>query len=213
MAILDAHGQPIPFFRFNRENNQQKAIDQLSGLCMGILADGIVTEAEAGFFAEWVRHYAEMEPVWPFTDILARVERVFADGVCDEGERLELKAIMEEVCGKVEPSEVGVTYASNLPLDSPSPMSIIFPSREFVVTGKFAYGARDKVFEAITRLGGLPLNSAPTRKTHYLVIGAFASRDWANTNFGRKIERAVELREQGTGLAIVSEEHWKQFIS
>jgi hypothetical protein len=45
-----------------------------------------------------------------------------------------------------------------------------------------------------------------------LVIGVFASRDWANTNFGRKIERAVKLRDSGSGLAIISEEHWKSFV-
>jgi hypothetical protein len=46
-----------------------------------------------------------------------------------------------------------------------------------------------------------------------LVIGTFASRDWANTNYGRKIERAVELRQSGSGISIISEEHWKRFVS
>jgi hypothetical protein len=44
------------------------------------------------------------------------------------------------------------------------------------------------------------------------VIGLFARPDWANTNYGRKIERAVELRDCGSGISIISEEHWKQFV-
>jgi hypothetical protein len=43
----DAHGQPLRLFRANYENNVSKAIDQLSGICTGILADGVVTEQEA----------------------------------------------------------------------------------------------------------------------------------------------------------------------
>ncbi len=61
-------------------------------------------------------------------------------------------------------------------------------------------------------LGGVPTDSAPTLATRYLVIGVFASHDWYNTNYGRKIERAVELRNSGSGVAIISEEHWKSFL-
>ena len=82
-----------------------------------------------------------------------------------------------------------------------------------MVTRRFAYGTRRKVSEAILTRGGIPTDSTPTRQTHYLVIGLFASRDWANTNYGRKIERAVELRDLGSGISIISEEHWKQFVT
>jgi hypothetical protein len=81
-----------------------------------------------------------------------------------------------------------------------------------VITGRFAYGTRRKVFEVISGLGGLPGDSPPNRDTSYLVIGTFASRDWSNTNYGRKIEHAVELRESGSRISIISEEHWKRFL-
>ena len=45
----DANGQPLRMFKANLENNVSKAIDQLSGICSGILADGVVTEQEATF--------------------------------------------------------------------------------------------------------------------------------------------------------------------
>lgn len=207
----DAHGQPVQFFRANHDNNVSKAIDQLSGICAGILADGSVSEQEAAFFSDWVRKFAPLEPVWPFTDILARVERIFADGHCDEDEREELKGVMESLCGYKADSNPEETYSSTLPLDASLP-ELIFPDRVFSITGKFAYGTRQKVMEAIKARGGRPSDSAPTRESNYLVIGVFASRDWINTNYGRKIERAVELRESGSGIAIVSEEHWKLFL-
>lgn len=210
----DLHGQPIRLFKAHLENNTSKAIDQLSGICSGILADGQVNDAEAHFFADYVRKFATCEPVWPFTDILERVTRIFSDGHCDEDEREELKAVMEKLCGHFDQGDPSETYSMTLPLDNPLPNPIIFPERNFVITGRFAYGTRSKVAEAISNLGGVSTSSTPTRKTNYLVIGLFASRDWANTNYGRKIERARELRDEcGSGISIISEEYWKQFVA
>jgi len=119
---------------------------------------------------------------------------------------------MEALCGHVDDSQAAETYSTELPLDAPPPDPVLFSRHSFVVTWRFAYGTRRRVFEAISGLGGLPGDSPPNRDTNYLVIGTFASRDWANTNYGRKIEHAVRLRESGTGLNIISEEHWKRFI-
>lgn len=210
----DTHGQPLRLFKANLQNNTSKAIDQLSGICSGILADGEVNDAEVRFFADYVQKFAAYEPVWPFTDILARVNRIFSDGHCDEDEREELKAVMQALCGHCNHAEPAETYSTALPLDTPLPDTVIFPERNFVITGRFAYGTRKKVEEAIARLGGITTSSTPNAKTHFLVIGIFASRDWANTNYGRKIERAKELRdEKGSGISIISEEHWKRFIT
>ena len=67
-----------------------------------------------------------------------------------------------------------------------------------------------QVMDAISAKGGRPVDSPPTRDSDYLLIGLFASRDWANTSFGRKIEKAVALRESGIPIAIISEEHWRR---
>jgi len=211
-APKDPNGQPVRLFRANLENNVSKAIDQLSGICAGILADGVINDSEAQFFSDWVRKFAPLEPVWPFTDILSRVERIFADGRCDDEERAELQGIMEALCGHTPDAKPEETYSTTLPFCIPLPAPLLFPQQQFVVTGRFAYGTRRKVFEAIESLGGVATDSAPTLSTRYLVIGVFASRDWYNTNYGRKIERAVELRDSGSGVSIISEEHWKGFL-
>src|SRR5881397_666609 len=117
----DDHGQPKRLFRANFENSVGKAIDQLSGICSGILADGVGTPGEAAFFADFVRKFAVYEPVWPFTDILKRIERIFADKRCDKDEQNELKEVMEALCGHVEQSDSSQTYSATLPLDSPLP--------------------------------------------------------------------------------------------
>lgn len=208
----DLHGQPLKLFRALAENNTSKAIDQLSGICAGILADGVVCDAEARFFHDWVQKFAIYEPVWPFTEILQRLKVMFADGHIDDDERNELAETMRQITGQGIFSDPSETFSSELPLDNPLPEKVVFSGNEFVPTGRFAFGTRQKVFEAISSLNGIPKDGFPTQSTRYLVIGVFASRDWYHTNYGRKIERAVELRAEGHPITNLSEEHWRSFL-
>ena len=75
----------------------------------------------------------------------------------------------------------------------------------FVFTGKFAYGPRADCQREVLRLGALCEDNV-TKRTTYLVIGTFGSRDWVHTSFGRKILKAVEYRQAGSGVAIIAEE-------
>ena len=46
----------------------------------------------------------------------------------------------------------------------------------------------------------------------YLVIGSLASREWAHTSHGRKIEKAMDYKKKGCSINIVSEEQWVQCL-
>jgi|GEM_PF-1178908 len=212
-TLLDDHGQPVARFGFLRDNNLAKAFDQLAGLCKGILCDGIVTDEEARFFHEWVKAHTNQDTIWPFNDILARLDRIFADGVVDTEEREELTALMHHIIGGAgDDGAVSAEDSSTgLPLDDPAPSDIVFPGSEFCVTGKFAFGARKRVTEAIESRGG-SFNDTPRKQTRFLVIGFHASRDWKYSSYGTKIERAVELRSASSGIRIVAEEHWRRFL-
>ena len=45
----DMNGKALPLFKTARENQQDKAVDQLTGICAGILSDGVVNEKEVEF--------------------------------------------------------------------------------------------------------------------------------------------------------------------
>lgn len=212
-VLKDANGQPVAHFGFLRENNLSKAFDQLAGVCKGILCDGVVSDEEARFFHEWVKAHTTPETPWPFGEILARLESIFSDGVVSEDEREDLAAIMREIVGSGTERQPALAEdtATALPLDNPAPAVIDFVGREFCVTGKFAFGARKKVTEAITARGGA-CNDVPRQGTHYLVIGFFASKDWKFSSYGTKIQRALELRDSPGGIKIIAEEHWKNFV-
>jgi NAD-dependent DNA ligase len=210
-VLKDEHGQPVARFGNLVQNNLSKAFDQLSGICKGMLCDGIVTDDEARYFHDWVRKHTTRETPWPFAEILVRLNSIFSDGIVSEEEREEVAAIMRQIVGGDALGEsMSEDTSTALPLDDPAPSIIEFPDREFCVTGRFAYGTRKKVMEAISARGGT-FNDAPRRGTHYLVIGFFASKDWKYSSYGTKIERALDLRKSG-GISIVAEEHWRRFI-
>jgi hypothetical protein len=102
--------------------------------------------------------------------------------------------------------ENGLLLSATLAFNDPAPQ-ISYDSRVFVLTGHFAYGPRRICEAAITDHGGR-CSSDVSMQTHYLVVGTFSSRDWKQSSYGRKIEKAVKLRAAGHPIGIVSEDHW-----
>ena len=62
--------------------------------------------------------------------------------------------------------------------------------------------------EATVGAGGT-VQGGVTVRTNYVVLGTYVTPTWVHQSFGRKIEKAMEYRdEKGTGLCIVHEEDW-----
>lgn len=193
------------FTRFNRKNIQDRQIDHLIGLCQGIVADGKVNQSEAEFLHIWLvrNHAATTNPV--IGNLLQKIETIFEDGILDEDESIDLFKVLQRISG--EPPEIGeVAKTSTLPVDTPYP-SIKFEERTFLFTGTCAFGNRSECQKAIESLGGINAGSV-SKSLNYLVLGTYVTDSWAHESFGRKIEKAVEYRDQGIPLIIVTEEHW-----
>ena len=56
-------------------------------------------------------------------------------------------------------------------------------------------------------LGGINAKGV-NKSLNYLVLGTYVTDSWAHENYGRKIEKAMEYRERGVPLVIITEEHW-----
>jgi hypothetical protein len=203
-------GQPVRAFPAQHLNNAAKALEELSAICAGILCDGEVSDQEAEFFRQWIERHECFSSIPWFADLRGRVQRIFADGIIDQEEKIELRSIMEHVRGG---NQLDAAYSNPLPLDNPAPNPIDFQGQSFCVTGKFAFGKRSKVMEVISARGGTPSDNQPAQYTNYLLIGKFCSRDWKEQSYGTKIIRALELREEGFPIKIVAEDHWRTFVS
>ncbi|MCY1314171.1 hypothetical protein D9M70_647830 [compost metagenome] len=83
--------------------------------------------------------------------------------------------------------------------------------RLFVFTGVMAYGPR-KDCEALVIDRGGQIGAGVSKKIHYLVIGTVGNDQWLHSTYGTKIKKAVELRESGARISIISEEHWQKAV-
>ena len=186
-----------------------RQIDQLIGLAQGILADGIVNQAEAEVLQSWLRlnHRTDNPYV---SRLLDQVERVLADGVLDEDEGRELHdALMSWTGGGGTDGEESTT--ASLPLD-PDPRTVRIAGNIFVFTGTGVFGTRKMMQDATIRAGGTVERSI-TMRTNFVVLGTYVTPAWVHQSFGRKIEKAMDYRDRkGTGVQIVHEEDWAQAL-
>jgi len=202
---VDREGQPLPLL--NRGNRQRRTIAELLGLAKGIIADGVVSSAEVAFLRDWMRANPEAIDTWPCSVVAERLERIYADGCVDDDERSDLADLLLDVTGGGLDQVQGANPTTKLPLDDPVP-ALEFPDRVFVFTGRFLYGPRKTCEKVVRELGG-DCSSSVTLKTNYLIIGDLGSRDWIQSSYGTKIEKAVDYRDRrGSPIAIVHEEDW-----
>ena len=208
MGVFEWAGAPSGRMTYHRRRD--RSVDELIGICRGFLADGAIVRQEAEFLRDWVDRHAEFRAEFPFNTLYQRLHDALSDGVLDSDEEADLlDCIVKLVGGEIAHGEVN-SLSTALPLNDPEP-EIVFPRHTFVVTGTFSYGARRLVCQAIEDRGG-EVKPSVSRQIAYLIIGAVGSRDWIHSSYGRKIEAAVTLRQEGLPIAIVSEHHWASYV-
>lgn len=193
------------FTRFNKKNIQDRQIDTLIGLSKGLTADGKLVQAEAEFLMSWLVQNKQASDNPIILNLLEKVSSMLEDGVLDSEESNELLRILNMISG--EDSEIGeLAKTTSLPINNPMP-NILFESKSFLFTGTCAYGTRKECQLATDNLGGINAKSV-TKNLDYLVLGTYVTDSWAHETFGRKIEKAMEYRNSGLPLIIITEEHW-----
>jgi NAD-dependent DNA ligase len=201
--MRDEHGQAWRGFRAAAVTD--RTIDELIGLCRGILADGDVSQGEAAYLLAWLDHNRQIAQDWPARPLYDRIASALADGHMDADEERDIVSILLEITGNDAATGIG-DGSMGLAITEPEP-TVVFPGRTFCLTGRFLTGPRAHI-EHLCRFHGGTVAGNVTHATDYLVVGALKSRDWAHAAFGRKIERAHQLREQGASIAVISERCW-----
>jgi NAD-dependent DNA ligase len=193
--------------RFHGKRLSDRQVDELIGLAYGLCADGVINQQEAEFLQKWLAANSMVVDNPLLDNLLPRINMMLADRLLDTEESRELLETLQSLCGDDHPIELGeLLKSSTLPLDHPPP-SLCFEGRRFCFTGTFAFGPRQEC-EAVTEARG-GIAGSLTKNTRYLVVGAYATDSWMHSTYGRKIERAVEMRNGGLEISIVCEDRWK----
>lgn len=189
---------------YNRAQIDDRQVNELIGLSRGIVADGVVTQSEAEFLQKWLAANTAASDNPVVARLLERINDMLHDDKLDNDEAHELLQTLHNFSGGH--FELGEQLkSSNLPIDQPAP-PILFDGMTFAFTGTFAYGSRKDCSRAVEQRGAKAGNI--TKVTDYVIVGAYATESWAHSSFGRKIEKAVSLRDSGHNLAIVAETDW-----
>lgn len=188
----------------------KRCIDELIGLCKGIVADGRVDPEEVDFLQSWLENNQQVVAMWPANVLAERLRQIYSDGVIDEEEQIGMTQLLAKLTGVVPGVADAQAMATRLPVDDPAP-AVEFEGKSFCLTGGFVYGSKRRCDGAIESNGG-SLQAQPTPETDYLVIGALGNRNWQHSAFGKKVETVLEQREAGSQTRIVSEEHWTFFL-
>jgi NAD-dependent DNA ligase len=189
---------------FNRARLDDRQINELVGLSRGLIADGMINQAEVEYLQKWLAANVGVTGNPMIAALFRRVNEMLVDKRIDPEESRELLETLRKISGG--DIELGETLKSTtLPLDEPPP-TLFFQNKGFCFTGTFAFGCRKDCETAVEQLGATV--GSLTKKTHYLVIGVYATESWVHSSYGRKIEQAVKMRDEGVPICLVGEQYW-----
>jgi len=194
---------------FRKRHIGDRQVSELIGLAHAMIADGRIDQTEAEYLQKWLvsNQAASSNPV--VNTILQRIDEMLIDNSLDTEESLELFETLNQLAGGT--FELGeVLKSTSLPLTSPTP-DIVIPNNSFCFTGTFAFGNRKACETAIIERQGITGNL--NAKLNYLVIGIYATDSWAQSSWGRKIEKAVSLNAKNADIKIISEVEWVESVT
>lgn len=182
-------------------------LQRLHALLGGIIADTKIEEKELRGLSDWMEEHSHLKSCWPFDEIGSLITGVLADKKIDEQEHSMLHAFFSEFTALLDSRTI--TSAPLLEDGSIKGLcavdpEIVFSDRGFCFTGAASRHSRADLDEIVKQLGGT-CHPNPSKKTHYLVVGGEGNPCWAFACYGRKVERAVQLRKQGVRIQIVHE--------
>jgi hypothetical protein len=190
-------------------------LQRLHGVLGGIIADGVVTEDELRGLSSWLNDHEHLRTCWPYDEISSLVTAVMMDKKIDEQEQKMLKDFFSEFVQIldertiVSPRVAEGTTLVGLCAVCPE---IGFVGQKFCFTGASTRHARADLVALVKRLGGDVVSSV-TSTVSYLVIGAEGNPCWAYACYGRKVEKAVELRRSGSRLLLVHENDFHDAVA
>ena len=189
-------------------NEMKRSLGALLGIAQGVLADGILTDAEIQFLDDWLSGNSAIATSWPGDVLHRRVKSVLEDGKVTPDERAHLVDTLTKLVGGRLDELANLTHVTDMIFDDVP--EVRFPGYVFCLTGNFVYAPREVCIRETEQRGGL-VKSGVSKKLDYLVVGGLGSPEWKHGSFGTKIEKAMQLKQKAS-IVIVHEDRWAQSL-
>jgi hypothetical protein len=200
-----------------RNHTERKAFDILTGLALGILSDGELTQKEAVFLAKWIETNSITLPHKFIKNLLPVIRMAGAGHDLSLDDLSCITQILESIVfGGTQNSQVNITPTIGTPcaliFDEIDFSVIKFGGVEFIFTGNFSACSKKELMERTSNRGATAKSATPTKHTDYVVVGSKGSEQWAYSGLGRKVEHALKLKEEDCKLMIIREEVFMQAL-
>lgn len=180
----------------------------LQGICHGILADGIIDDKEVVDLERWLEENTHLSSYYPYDEIRSLILSIVSDGKIEEEEKLVLKAYLNQFVNlenkEIEKQINRETNDINISGHCTSDPEIELDGKTFCITGVLKSGNRASLEKTISDLGGISTRTL-TKKTDYLIVGDNGNQAWAFACYGRKVEKALDLRKNGHKISLIHE--------
>lgn len=185
-------------------------INELTGFLLGISADNEISRSELAELDRWLKDHEELAETWPASEVIRRIEDIKEDGVVTDEELEDLLETVKQISGQ-QFQETGEAADGVAEVFSDDVGELTHEGKKMCFTGKFVCGTRSAV-EKSAKEKGAKIAKNVSQSLDVLVVGTIASRDWRFSSHGRKIEQALEHRQNGTDILILSERHWRSLV-
>lgn len=179
-------------------------LQELQGIMGSIAVDGVITEDEAETLFDWMANHDDLRSCWPYDKVDSLLNRVLEDKQIDPVEQ----KLLLEFFSSFLPQSINLqsqisTIKTVTDICAVAP-EIIFEERCFCFTGDSSRATREQL-KTMAMERGARVVSAISPRVNYLVVGTKGNPCWAYACYGRKIEKAMELIQQGAQIVIVHE--------
>ncbi len=208
---------------WNAKNNSRKALDVLSGIILGIIADGSINSSEVTFFREWISSNQDELPQVLTEQLLPLLFKIENSKELNQDEHNELLEVILGFSGANEinneefscekentSSNIGKTadwyfYKGGLAISDLS-------NCEFSLTGDFLSGTKSEIAKKFISISSSVIPKQPRKNTDFLIVGGKGSDQWAYSQLGNSIIKAISMQEQGHHIRIIKESTFLKII-
>lgn len=209
--FLDANNEKLYFDEITSQ------IQYLEGMLHGIITDSVITDQEVKALNDWMNDNEYLCGTYPYDEVYSLLLAAKEDGVISDDEKNMLRAFFSNFVDTKESANIHEVDRQALQekysvkgICAIAP-ELSFAGKTFCFTGVSSRCTRNKIADIIIQKGGC-YNDNVTQKTDYLIVGADGNPCWAFSCYGRKVEKAMDLRKKGQHIVIVNElDFWDEF--